>query len=232
MKNFEIQYGPISIGNNAFYQTTLSNVLLPNSVISIGDYSFANIGTLHYINLSSNLKIIGNHAIEGAGNIEQLVIPSSVTEIGEGSFNTQKPIPIFVYLSDCPLTDKASLSLDYNSKVVVKSTFNSNDAFKHLNKDLFEMVFLGSTEITNSETCNEINSHARIIYVTNDYNQTQFCDNTFTQKSISNLLPQNIINQYLINLSTQVIANVSRITLPFPNIYSFFGKHRSIAHRR
>ena len=60
-------------------------------------------------------------AFEGVRSINQLVIPSSVTEIGDYSLNTAKPIPIFIYQSHCLLTANAFVNLDSNSKVIINS---------------------------------------------------------------------------------------------------------------
>lgn len=88
-----------SIGDHAFYYCySLFSVKLPDSVTSIGDYAFSNCGVdyrfdiykdaRHEFNLPSNLESIGNYAFYYCYTLSgDVVIPESVTQIGECAFN-------------------------------------------------------------------------------------------------------------------------------------------------
>ncbi|MDD4211501.1 MAG: leucine-rich repeat domain-containing protein [Clostridia bacterium] len=74
-----------SIGVNAFYNNqNIANVTLPETVISISDYAFAN-STLNNISLSSNLQSIGSQAFQQT-RLTSFEMPNSVTYAGFGLF--------------------------------------------------------------------------------------------------------------------------------------------------
>ena len=105
-----------SIGDYAFYNTDIRTVKLPNSVVEIGEYAFANNNKLIVFNIPDKLKIIqtatfkdctnlreinidkgselvkiGNYAFYDT-NITTINIPNIVVEIGEYAFANTKLI--------------------------------------------------------------------------------------------------------------------------------------------
>lgn len=75
-------YPPI-FGRSSSYVT---NVIIPSSVTSIGDYAFSNIGRLTNIIIPNSVTNIGNYAFDGSEWITDLQIPNSVTSIGDSAF--------------------------------------------------------------------------------------------------------------------------------------------------
>ncbi len=97
------------IGERAFsYGNAISKLVIPDAVTSIGEYSFSNqqianltIGSgieyipkgafaynqLKIVNFPDGLKEIGGHAFEYCGNIGSVILPSSVTKIGDYAFD-------------------------------------------------------------------------------------------------------------------------------------------------
>ena len=98
------------IGNNAITRTDITNITIPASVTSIGDYAFSassNLATVIFeegsqlesigdyaFSVSRNLKAvifeedsqlesIGNYAFQNCNNLTSITIPASVTSIGE-----------------------------------------------------------------------------------------------------------------------------------------------------
>lgn len=80
-----IPNGVESIGNAAFYRSTLEKVKIPHSVKSIGMGAFAFSG-LTDITLSQGLTGIGDVAFAGCTNLSKITIPNSVTTIGAQAF--------------------------------------------------------------------------------------------------------------------------------------------------
>ena len=91
-----------SIGGGAFYEcTSLTSVTIPNSVTSIGDYAFSGCSGLTSVNITdlvtwckinfdnySNNPLVYAHRLYLNGEeITDLVIPSSVTSIGNYAFS-------------------------------------------------------------------------------------------------------------------------------------------------
>ncbi len=70
---------------------TITTVILPDGVISIGDYAFAFCDNLETIELNEGLQIIGEGAFYGynsTNKIKSITIPSTVTEIEKNSFRS------------------------------------------------------------------------------------------------------------------------------------------------
>lgn len=74
-----------SIGYNAFREcTSLTEISIPNSIESIGNYAFSNTG-LTTITLGNNLNTIGDRAFMNCP-LTSIIIPDSVTFIGTEAF--------------------------------------------------------------------------------------------------------------------------------------------------
>ena len=74
-----------NIGVNAFYNNqNITNVILPETVLSISDYAFSN-SSLQTINLPSNLQSIGSQAFQQT-RLTSFEMPDSITYVGFGLF--------------------------------------------------------------------------------------------------------------------------------------------------
>jgi len=74
-----------SIGNYAFYGCGMTSITIPNSVTSIGDYTFCGCTGMTSITIPISVKNIGNYAFDGCG-MTSITIPNSVTSIGDYVF--------------------------------------------------------------------------------------------------------------------------------------------------
>ena len=74
----------VGIGYYAFYNDELTEVNLPSTLTTIGDYAFSGCSSLANIILPQSLNSIGNEAFSNCTNITDIVIPKSVTKIGTG----------------------------------------------------------------------------------------------------------------------------------------------------
>jgi len=76
-----------SIGEGAFsYCYTLEDVTIGNSVTSIGECAFFQCNSLTSIVIPNSVKSIGVCAFEGCSTLEDITIGSNVTSIGAGAF--------------------------------------------------------------------------------------------------------------------------------------------------
>ena len=84
----EIKDGVKNIGNNAFKNHTgLSEVTIPSSVISIGNYAFYGCNRIFYeITLTEGVETIGKYAFADCSELRRVDVPSTVKSIGEYAF--------------------------------------------------------------------------------------------------------------------------------------------------
>ena len=81
-----------SIGANAFNAynietcSNLTNVIIPDSVTSIGDFAFYNCTSLTDVTIPDSVTSIGDYAFEGCESLTSIIIPDSVTSIGSCAF--------------------------------------------------------------------------------------------------------------------------------------------------
>ncbi len=68
------------------YASYAETIVLPNSVINIGDNAFANHNKCNAINIPSSLQTIGKEAFAYVTCLKDLVLPESVVSIGQGAF--------------------------------------------------------------------------------------------------------------------------------------------------
>ena len=73
--------------NAAFqYQSSLTSVTLPNSIIHIGRWAFYSCYSLTSINIPNSVTSIGDHAFDACKSLTSITIPNSVTWIGGEAF--------------------------------------------------------------------------------------------------------------------------------------------------
>ena len=76
------------IRSNAFADSVIESVILPDSVTEIGFCAFRNCTSLKELKLSSNLKSIDNLAFENCTSLESIIIPGSLEYMGLEAFST------------------------------------------------------------------------------------------------------------------------------------------------
>ena len=82
----DVSYSVISIGEAAFALcTSLVDVIIPNSVTSIGKSAFAGSGLMN-VTIGNSVTSIGKSAFYNCSRLMYVTIPNSVTSIGDGAF--------------------------------------------------------------------------------------------------------------------------------------------------
>ena len=85
---YSVKEGTRVMCDGAFYFCrSLSEIVIPSSVTSIGDCAFSDCSSLSEIVIPSSVTSIGDCAFSGCSSLSKIVIPSSVIKIGNGAFS-------------------------------------------------------------------------------------------------------------------------------------------------
>ncbi len=80
-------YTVVEIGDWAFECSSLTNINIPDSVTSIGNYAFYCCINLKSITIPDSVTSIGMGAFNACSNLTRIMIPNSITRIGNYVFN-------------------------------------------------------------------------------------------------------------------------------------------------
>lgn len=96
---YEGKVYPVSeIGKDAFSDSHVTSVVIPDSVTKIGMFSFFKCEDLVHVAIPVSVTEIGPVAFGGCTNLADITIPDSVTFIGEGAFSGWRNIWICTIL--------------------------------------------------------------------------------------------------------------------------------------
>lgn len=83
IKSVTIDEGILSIGNYAFQGVDISNLTLPSTLKSIGEYAFDDCYNLKQLVVPEGVERIGRYAFALCSSLQKLELPSTLTSIGE-----------------------------------------------------------------------------------------------------------------------------------------------------
>ena len=91
--NYVIPDNVISIGDFAFSEcNSLTSIIIPDSVTSIGYSTFSECKSLTNINIPDSVTSIGDFAFSGCDSLTSINIPNGVTNIGHSTFSECKSL--------------------------------------------------------------------------------------------------------------------------------------------
>ena len=124
---YSIKEGTRIICNSAFSScSSLSEIVIPFSVTSIGDSAFDTCSSLSEIVIPSSVTSIGDGAFSSCSSLSEIVIPSSVTSIGDFAFYCCDSLSeIVIPSSVTSIGDSALYRCDSLSEIVIPSSVTS-----------------------------------------------------------------------------------------------------------
>ena len=102
---YTIPGGVTNIGDSAFYGSTLTSIVIPNSVTGIGGGTFDLCWNLASVTFPSSLKSIGVDAFHECIALTNVIIPASVTTIGDGAFAASSSLVTAYFEGNAPPDD-------------------------------------------------------------------------------------------------------------------------------
>lgn len=88
-KSFTVPSGVETIGRSAFYNSSLTEIILPEGLSDIDDRAFACCEKLEYVSIPKSLKSIGVSAFEETG-LSEISLPEGLTEINSYAFRASQ----------------------------------------------------------------------------------------------------------------------------------------------
>ena len=124
---YSVKEGTRIICDSAFwYCSSLSEIVIPSSVTSIGDSAFYGCNSLSEIVIPSSVTSIGNSAFWGCNSLSEIVIPSSVTSIGDRAFSSCDSLSEIVIPSSVTSIGKSAFrGCNSLSEIVIPSSVTS-----------------------------------------------------------------------------------------------------------
>jgi hypothetical protein len=113
LTNIMIPSSVIVIGQGAFADcTNLSRISIPGSVTAIGFYSFSGCTALTSVNISNGVISIGGGAFAGCTSLVNVTIPGSVISIGSNAFAYCSRLAGVYFQGNAPATDSTVFAGD------------------------------------------------------------------------------------------------------------------------
>ncbi len=138
-----------TISDNGFKGITGKyGVLLPNSIVRIGDYAFSNCSDVRYVSLGSNLEYIGKGAFSACRNLQVINFPTSLKEIDASAFEDCSNLTT-ININAKYVNSKAFANCNsLTSVTIAKDTIIASDAFDNCSNSLVVYGYKGSAAET------------------------------------------------------------------------------------
>lgn len=146
--NYIIPDSVISIGDYAFsFCKNLTSITIPNSVISIGKWTFGHCDSLINITIPNNVASIGEQVFYDCDNLTSVIVGNGVTSIGVWSFGNCKKLTS-IKLSDNLTSIEYSAFYDCGAleSITIPNSVTNIGEYVFYNCDNLKNVYYKGTE--------------------------------------------------------------------------------------
>ncbi len=129
-ETIEVPAGVVTIGERAFFQSTVKEIILPEGITTIDFDAFKECNFLEKINLPTTLIKIGNEAFAFCFQLKEIIVPENVTEI---------PYECFLYCESLE-----SVTLPATLTTIGQCAFSDCTALKSITIPASVTTFIGT----------------------------------------------------------------------------------------
>ena len=139
-----------AIGDNAFKNSAITSITIPQGVTSIGNHAFSDCKNLISINIPKSVTSIGDYAFFGCAKLSSATIPEGVANIGIGAFCLcSKLTSITIPESVTSIGDRAFRDCSYLTSITIPESVTS----------IGENVFFGCANLTSAKCPARFRNH-------------------------------------------------------------------------
>ena len=110
--------------DGAFNQSSLKNIIIPESIKGIEWEVFAYCNKLTEITLPEGLTTISWEAFKGCGNLEKIILPQSLTSISNDSFRYCNKLTFYCRIKEEDMSSGWKNGWNYSRPIVWEYTGN------------------------------------------------------------------------------------------------------------
>lgn len=120
LENINIPKNITSIGHMAFYDTGISEAVVPSTVQSLGESVFSHCPNLKSVTIMDGVPLISKNMFNSCSSLTSIVLPESVKKVDEAAFDECTSLrKIIIESSDCKFAD--DLCSDYTGVICGKN---------------------------------------------------------------------------------------------------------------
>ena len=216
-KTIEVKSGQMIPTGDFDNLTTVEDIVLPDTITTIGDSAFGECFSLRNVNLPKSVKYIGDYAFGSCRNIEwgDIVFPEGLEAIGKDAFESNKGITSVELPSSlkkigaCAFGDCLALK-----NVILKSTPDIVSSFGVMYKDILYGIFQHCPVIENVSLQSDKFTFTDSKGVTTDISAEQalFCSGGLIGSEYEDNFDNPSNNVYIPKTAKITIASSSNLT--------------------
>lgn len=153
IKKVVIGSGITTVGNCAFEYSKVEDIVVPEGVVSFGEWSLANCHYLTSVDVPGSVEYIGNGAFAACRSLACIVIPKQVIYIGDSAFSNCRGLTNIIIPQNVETIGSGAFSRCYNLRRVIFESHNVeiNDCFEFVSSEITISGYADSTAQTYAE---------------------------------------------------------------------------------